>query len=68
MAILAKKRWDKSQTEYPCLSEPTKTKQKDSTDQKLEALLDLHLEQGIDSREYKKKKNQLMDQKLKTED
>ena len=37
-------------------------------DQKLDALLDLHLEQGIDSKGYKKKKNQLLNQKLKIQD
>ena len=51
---------------YASLSQQKQNKK--IIDQKLETLLDLHLEQGIDSGEYKKKKNQLMDQKLKTED
>ncbi len=47
----------------------SKQKQKLKTiDQKLDTLLDLHLDQGIDSGGYKKKKNQLLNQKLKIQD
>ncbi|MBU4210404.1 zinc ribbon domain-containing protein [Patescibacteria group bacterium] len=51
-----------------CFSISKQKQELETIDQKLDTLLDLHLDQGIDSRGYKKKKNQLFNKKLKTQD